>query len=78
MESVATKLSHRFAAKVILVNHESSLRGSVDTACANLAIKYNCLYLSAYQCIKMHIEQGTKWGQWFTANKSEVTVTEQV
>jgi len=32
--------------RVILVNHEKRL--SVDTTCANLAIKYNMLYLSAY------------------------------
>jgi len=69
MEAVGKALHHRFAAKVILVNHESTLRGSVDTACANLAIKYNCLYLSAYQVIKKHVEEGTAWGQWLVANK---------
>jgi len=48
METVARALADKFAAKIILVNHESSLRGSVDTACSNLAIRYNCLYVSAY------------------------------
>lgn len=32
--------------RVLLVNHEKNL--SVDTTCANLAIKYNMLYVSVY------------------------------
>ena len=39
-----------FAPKVILVNHEKRL--TVDTTCANLAIKYNFVYISVYQLIK--------------------------
>lgn len=78
MEAVGKALNHRFAAKVILVNHDSSLRGSVDTACSNLAIKYNCLYLSAYQVIKKHIDEGTEWGQRLVANKQEKCVSEAV
>jgi len=69
MESVGKTLANKFAARVLLVNHESSLRLNVDTACSNLAIKYNCIYISAYQCIKKHIEEGTEWGQWLAANK---------
>lgn len=78
MEAVARALTDRFAAKVILVNHEASLRSSVDTACANLAIRYNCLYLSAHQVIKKHIDEATEWGQWLQANKCEKAVTEAV
>ena len=48
MEAVARSLASRFASKIILVNHEPSLRSSVDTACSNLSIKYNCLYISIY------------------------------
>jgi hypothetical protein len=36
--------------KVILVNHEKRL--PVDVVCANLAIKFNFMYLSVYQIIK--------------------------
>ena len=78
MEAVAKSLADRFAAKIILVKHESSLRSSVDTSCANLAIRHNCLYLSAYQIIKKHIEEGTEWGQWLSANKCERAVAESV
>lgn len=45
-ESLAAQLRSNFCAKVILVNHEKRL--AVDTACANLAIKYNLLYMSVY------------------------------
>lgn len=46
--------------KVILVNHEKRL--TVDTTCANLAIKYKLVYLSVYQLIKQHIESNSEWG----------------
>ena len=36
---------------------------TVDTTCANLAIKYNLIYISVYQLIKQHIEQNTEWGE---------------
>jgi hypothetical protein len=45
-DSLVPELKNHFEAKVILVNHEKRL--SVDTACANLAIKYNFLYISVY------------------------------
>ena len=54
MESLSAAVRGAFCAKIILVNHESRL--SVDTACANLAIKYSMLYLSVYQLIKKEIE----------------------
>jgi hypothetical protein len=46
---------------VIILNHEKRL--GTDVTCANLAIKYNMLYLSAYQLIKNHIENSTEWGK---------------
>ena len=53
-------LRSNFAPRVILVNHEKRL--GVDTTCSNLAIKYNMLYISAYQIIKQHITGKTEWG----------------
>jgi hypothetical protein len=49
------EVDNKFLPKIILVNHETEL--DVDTACANIAIKYNMLYLSASQIIKNHITQ---------------------
>jgi len=45
-DSIVPELKNNFEAKVILVNHEKRL--TVDTTCANLAIKFNLLYLSVY------------------------------
>lgn len=53
--------------RVILVNHEKRL--SVDTTCSNLGIKYNMLYISAYQLIKQHIEDNTSFGKALLATK---------
>ena len=50
----------KFSAKVILVNHEKRIE--VDTACSNLAIKYNLLYLSVYQLIRKEILAETELG----------------
>ena len=55
------ELNSKFSPKVILVNHQKRL--AVDTPCANLAIKYNMIYMSAYQIIKHHIEHNTLKGQ---------------
>lgn len=52
---------------MILVNHEKRL--TVDTTCANLAIKYNFLYISVYQTIKYHIENNTEYGKKLMATK---------
>lgn len=41
----------------------------MDTTCANLAIKYNMVYLSAYQIIKQHIEEKTDFGKRLEATK---------
>lgn len=60
-ETVVKEIGNKFSPKVILVNHEKHL--PVDTTCANLAIKYNMIYMSAYQIIKHHIEHNTLKGQ---------------
>ena len=51
------------------MNHEKSI--GVDNACANLAIKYNMLYISAYQVIKDNITKKTAWGKKLEANRSD-------
>ena len=49
-ETTQKKLVHRFSPQVILLNHEKRL--GVDTTCANLAIKFNMIYISVYQIIQ--------------------------
>ena len=46
LESTNKELANYFLPKVLLVNHEKRL--GIDTTCANLAIKYNMIYISAY------------------------------
>jgi len=66
-ETLTLEIKEFFAPKVILVNHEKRL--TVDTTCANLAIKYNFLYISVYQTIKSHIENNTELGKKLMATK---------
>ena len=66
-ESTTKDLNNKFAPKVILVNHQKAL--GVDNTCSNLAIKYNMIYISAYQVIKQNITQKTEWGQKLQANR---------
>lgn len=66
-ETLMSELNEKFKPKVILVNHEKRL--TVDTTCANLAIKYNFLYISVYQTIKYHIENNTDFGKRLVATK---------
>lgn len=61
LESTWEQLRSYFCAKVILINHDDKL--DVDTPCANLAIKYNMLYLSVWQLIKEQIEKCTPLGK---------------
>jgi hypothetical protein len=68
-ETLSLELKELFAPKVILVNHEKRL--TVDTTCANLAIKYNFLYISVYQTIKQHIENNTEMGKKLLATKKQ-------
>jgi len=44
-----------------LVNHEKRL--PVDATCTNLALKYNMLYVSAYQVIRDHLQRNTDLGK---------------
>jgi len=53
LETTQKELMQKFSPKIILVNHEKRL--SVDTTCSNIAIKYNMVYISAYQILKDHI-----------------------
>lgn len=61
LESTLKELRNSFAPSVIIVNHEK--RFNIDTVVANLAIKYNMLYISVYQLIKQHIQGNTSWGK---------------
>lgn len=45
----------------MLVNHEKKF--PVDSTCSNLAIKYNMIYISAYQLIRDHIQRKTEYGK---------------
>jgi adenylate kinase family enzyme len=78
LESTVKELVSSFAPRVLLVNHEKRL--GIDTTCANLAIKYNMIYISAYQIIKQHIEGKTEWGTRLLASKrtKEISLTTQV
>lgn len=69
VETTLKELLNKFSPKVILVNHEKRL--PVDTTCANLSIKYNMIYISAYQLIKEHIEANTEWGKKLLATKKK-------
>lgn len=60
LETLQKQLLSHFLPKVILINHEKRL--GIDTTCANLALKYNLLYLSIYQLIKENIESNTDIG----------------
>ena len=65
-ESLIAEIRSKFCAKVILVNHER--RFSVDTACSNLAIKYNLIYMSVYQLIKKEVLAQTPLGRALEAS----------
>lgn len=45
----------------MLVNHEKKF--PVDSTCSNLAIKYNMIYISAYQLIRDNIQKKTDYGK---------------
>jgi len=78
IESVTNDLIRRFAVKIILVNNEKLL--PVDNVCANLAIKYDMIYLSASCVIRDHVQNGTDWGKKLAASKKkrEVVVDPKV
>lgn len=51
------------------MNHEKRI--SVDTACSNLAIKFNMLYMSVYQLIKNEVQAETTLGLALAQSKRE-------
>ena len=59
-ETIVKEIASHFAPAVLLVNHEKKFL--VDSACSNLAMKYNMIYISACQLIKKHIEKKTAMG----------------
>lgn len=60
LEGTLDQVKGIFAPKIVLVNHVKTI--PVDNPCANLAIKYNMMYISVYQLIKEHIENNTLLG----------------
>jgi dihydroneopterin aldolase len=67
LETTCSRLKAAFQPKVILLNHEKRL--GTDTACANLAIKYNLIYISVYQLIREHVDGKTAWGKKLALTK---------
>lgn len=65
--SMQKQINDELSPKVILVSHDKRLAS--DTTCANLAIKYNLIYISVYQLIRKHIEGNTESGQQLLATK---------
>lgn len=75
IETSKKELLALFSPQVVLVNHDKAL--DVDTICANLALKYNMLYISAYQVIADHVQKKTKWGELLSSTKRIPTVANQ-
>lgn len=73
-ESMCAALKAITCAKIVLVNHDPRL--PVDVSCANLAIKYNMLYLSVHQIIKENITKCTSFGLRLVASKEERQLSE--
>ncbi len=66
-ESIGNQIKDVLQPKVILVNHEKRL--PVDAVCANIAIKFNMMYLSVYQLIKKEIDSNSEFGKKLLATK---------
>ena len=73
-ESTIADLKGLFCAKIVIVNHSPSLQ--VDVPCANLAIRYNMLYLSVHQLIREHIRNNTKMGERLLASRQQRQLSE--
>jgi hypothetical protein len=76
LESLARDLNGKFSPKIVLVNHEKQL--GVDNVCSNLSIKYNMIYISAYQVIKQHIQSKSEWGVKLMATRRNKNVVGQL
>ena len=66
-ETTHKQLNALFAPRVVVVNHEKRL--VTDTTCANLAIKYNMVYVSVYQLIRRHLQDNTSFGKKLAATR---------
>lgn len=67
LEAVTAEIKTKFSPGIIVVKHDQQL--AVDSACSNLSLKYNMLYISAYQLIREEIENHTPLGQKLEASK---------
>ena len=67
LETVKSEIKSKFSPGIIVVKHDQKL--SVDNTCSNLSLKYNMLYISAYQLIRQEIENHTPLGQKLAASK---------
>mmetsp|Transcript_5549 Transcript_5549/g.5273 ORF Transcript_5549/g.5273 Transcript_5549/m.5273 type:complete len:417 (-) Transcript_5549:7-1257(-) len=76
-DNMQSQINDEMSPKVILVHHDKRL--SSDTTCANLAIKYNLIYISVYQLIRKHIEEKTDLGLQLLATKKprEIKINSQ-
>ena len=66
-DSMKKQINDELSPKVILVCHDKRL--GCDSTCANLAIKYNFIYISVYQLIRKHITGNTVFGKQLLATK---------
>lgn len=62
-----SEIKSKFSPGIIVVKHDQKL--SVDNTCSNLSLKYNMLYISAYQLIREEIENHTELGKQLEARK---------
>lgn len=65
-------IKNTFAPKVILLVHDK--RFVTDTPCSNLAIKYNLLYLNAFQLIREEIRKQTPLAAKLLASKKPKSI----
>lgn len=75
--NMQAQINNELSPKVILVHHDKRLAS--DTTCANLAIKYNLIYISVYQIIRKHIEENSCFGRQLLATKKprEIKINSQ-
>ena len=76
-DSMKKQINDELSPKVILISHDKRL--SSDTTCANLAIKYNLIYISVYQIIRKNIEGNTEFGRKLLETKKprEIKINSQ-
>ena len=74
-ETTQKELNAQFAPRVVVVNHEKRL--VTDTTCANLAIKYNMVYVSVYQLVRRHLQDNTEMGKKLRATRKPKDISIQ-